>query len=236
VTSVESSAGVSLEIRDLSVRIARKEILHGISLDVPPGSIACIVGHNGAGKTTLLRALAGLLSVSSGTIHVDSVPVTRERVWTRARNGIRMVPQGSGFFPDLTVGEHFRLARTTDGPVDRDLVLTLFPRLAQRDRQLVGTMSGGERQMVALGLALSVAPRLLLLDELSTGLQPSLVHEVLAGVRRFNEERSTTVVLVEQNLAAGLDVANTVHVISQGRLVLNDDVAAVSREHILTLL
>ena len=215
--------GPLLELRDVEARYGPVAALHGVSLTVGEGEVVAVLGANGAGKTTTLRAISGTVR-RSGTILLDGEPIGRtpEAV---ARQRVAHVPEGRGTFVELTVGENLRLGAYArrDGQVKADLerVLAWFPRLRERLDQQAGTLSGGEQQMLALGRALMLSPRLLLLDEPSLGLAPLVVAELFGIVRRLNEEEGLAVLVVEQNATLALGAARRAYVLEAGRVAVD---------------
>jgi branched-chain amino acid transport system ATP-binding protein len=212
-----------LEVADVAVAYGRVPALAGISLDVTSGSITAIVGSNGAGKTTLLKTVIGHLKPSRGEIRLDGKPITGGPAHAVARMGLALVPEGRGLFADMTVEENLMLGAyavrdraTVEGSLAH--VYSLFPRLADRRRQISGTMSGGEQQLLSIARGLMSAPRLLMLDEPSLGVMPAFVNrifEVLAELR----DAGTTILLVEQNVERSLRAADHAYVLQAGRIV-----------------
>ena len=199
--------------------------LRGVSLDVPAGRIVAVLGANGAGKTTLLRTISGILVPEKGEVLLAGESITGSEPDRIVRNGVVHVPEGREVFPLLTVAENLAMGawtRTDDG-VDGDLemVLGYFPVLKERLRQAAGTLSGGQQQMLAIARALMARPRIMLLDEPSLGLSPVLVRDLYAIIRRLNEERGVTMLLVEQNARVALDVAHSGYVMEIGRIVMD---------------
>jgi branched-chain amino acid transport system ATP-binding protein len=223
------SAG--LAVRGLAAGYGGFRILDRLDLVLAPGRITAIVGPNGAGKSTLLKALAGLLP-REGTVTLGDRALPPGSATAAVRAGVILVPEGRHLFPRMTVLENLQLGGWLLDPRERaariERALALFPRLGERRRQLAGSMSGGEQQMVALARALCGRPRLLLLDEPSLGLAPRLVDEVMALVRRIRDE-DVTVLLVEQNVARALAVADDGHVLERGRLVASGRAAELLR-------
>jgi branched-chain amino acid transport system ATP-binding protein len=199
-------------------RYGEVRALHGVSLAVEEGQIVSVLGPNGAGKTTTLRAVSGTVR-TSGSIVYSGKRIGRSPE-TAARAGIAHVPEGRGTFAELTVWENLRLGAYTVRQPDFDDALAYFPWLAERRQQQAGTLSGGEQQMLALARALVSRPRLLLLDEPSLGLAPLVVREIFAIVRRLNEERGLTVLVVEQNAVVALDSSHAGYVLEAGRVAL----------------
>ena len=217
-----------LSIRDLRAGYGPIEVLHGINLEVPTGSVVAILGPNGAGKTTLLSVIAGLLGATSGSIVLAGRRVNGAEPDDLARAGLCLVPEGRGIFPNLTVHEHLRMA-THSGRRLRDIeaeTYERFPRLAERRTQIAGTLSGGEQQMLALARGLMARPRVLLLDEPSLGLAPLLVREIFAALARLRTE-GLTILLVEQMAAQALALADRAYVLASGRITMAGTAAEV---------
>lgn len=212
-----------LEVRDLRVAYGNIEALHGISLTVAEGEIVTLIGANGAGKSTTLRAVSGLVRARSGQILFEGHDITRIPAHRIVALGIGHVPEGRKSFTDMTVQENLELGAYIADPrrfrEDLEAVFERFPRLRERRRQSAATLSGGEQQMLALGRALMLRPRLLLLDEPSMGLSPRLVEEIFAIIVALNRA-GTTVLLVEQNAAMALSIAHRAYVLETGRVVL----------------
>ncbi len=215
-----------LDVRDLHAGYGRTPILQGIDFRVGRGEIVAIIGRNGVGKSTLMKSLIGLLPGTRGAITYSGTDVTREPANTRALRGIGYIPQGRQIFPRLTVRENLMMGRTIGGPGREkllDLVLRYFPILESRQDQQAGTMSGGEQQQLAIGRALIGNPDLILLDEPSEGIQPSIVQQIARNVRELNREIGLSVLFVEQNIDMILSLAQRCYVMDKGRIV--DEVA-----------
>jgi branched-chain amino acid transport system ATP-binding protein len=210
-----------LELEDISVHYGKIEALKGISLTVEQGEIVTLIGANGAGKSTTLKTISGLRSVSRGRIVFDGRPITRLAGHKRVLAGIAQAPEGRGIFPGMTVEENILMgayARKADLAGELARVYELFPRLDERKRQVGGTLSGGEQQMLAIGRALLAKPTLLLLDEPSMGLAPLIVQQIFRVIREINET-GTTILLVEQNASQALAHSHRAYVLETGRIV-----------------
>ncbi len=214
-----------LEVEGLEAQYGWTKVLHGVSFAVEDGGIATILGANGAGKTTTLRAVCGMIR-TSGEIRFDGRRIAGAPTEDIVRLGIAHVPEGRGTFMQLTVEENLRLgayARRDKGALSKsmDRVLEYFPVLRERRRQIAGSLSGGEQQMLAVARALMLGPRLLLLDEPSLGLAPLVVREILRIVRAINREERVGVLLVEQNASLALGLADHVYLLETGRVVMD---------------
>ena len=212
------------EIKDLKVSYGGAEIVKGISLNLEQGEIVTLIGSNGAGKTTTLRTISGLKSVQGGEIWFDGKRIHGLAPKAIVQIGIIQVPQGRSLFPYMSVSENLRLGaflRKDRDKINRDLdsLLQHFPRLKERSRQQAGTLSGGEQQMLAIACALMGSPRLLLLDEPSTGLSPIMVKEIGKIIRDINKS-GTSILLVEQNARFALGLAHKGYVMETGNIVL----------------
>ena len=211
-----------LSVRGLTAGYGAIRVLHGVDLDVPAGRLTAVVGPNGAGKTTLLRALSGLVT-RGGEVRFDGAPLPATAAAIVAR-GLGHVPEGRELFPRMTVRENLELGAWRAPGGERaarlERVIALFPPLGERHRQLAGSLSGGEQQMLAIGRALMGNPRLLMLDEPSLGLAPRLIDLLLGVVHRLAGE-GVTVLLVEQNVAKALALAEHAYVLERGRVALH---------------
>jgi len=213
-----------LKIEDVHTYYGRIHALKGVSLEVSDGAIVTLLGANGAGKTTLLRTISGLIPAAQGRITLDGVAIEKLPPQKIVGLGIAQSPEGRQVFTDLTVLENLKMgtySRKDKKSVNEDMEMVFhhFPRLKQRAKQLAGTLSGGEQQMVAMGRALMAKPRILLLDEPSLGLAPLLVKEIFQIIQDINK-LGVTVLLVEQNAYAALHIANQGYVLETGRVVL----------------
>ncbi len=214
-----------LEIRDLHAGYGKIPVLHGVSLDVPAASIVTLLGANGAGKTTTLRLITGLITATSGEMRFEGRSLSGLRPDIVVRLGISMVPEGRELFREMTVEQNLRLgAYTRDSQRDirqsLEQGLELFPRLRERYRQIAGTLSGGEQQMLTIARALMAKPKLLLLDEPSLGLAPRLVDEIFTVVQGIRS-RGISVFLVEQNASMALAIADAGYVMEAGEIRLH---------------
>ncbi|MET7246804.1 ABC transporter ATP-binding protein [Methylobacterium sp. EM32] len=210
-----------LQVSGLWAHYGGTPILQGVDLAVGRGEIVSIIGRNGVGKTTTMRCLIGLIRASQGMIRLDGRDLAGLPAEARARLGVGYIPQGRDVFPRLTVAENLAVGLLIGGPAGRkltDLVYGYFPRLAERRGQLAGTMSGGEQQQLAIGRALVGNPTLMLLDEPSEGVQPSIVQMIGRVLRAVRDELGTTIVFVEQNLDTILSVAERCYVMEKGRV------------------
>ena len=212
-----------LELENVTLLYGRIQALHGISLTVGEGEIVALIGANGAGKSTTMRAISGLRPVAQGAIRFEGQDITKLRADLRVVRGVSQAPEGRGIFPGMTVRENLDMGaytRRNRVEINQDLerVFTLFPRLKERERQVGGTLSGGEQQMLAVGRALMSRPKLMLLDEPSMGLAPMLIQQIFDIVVEINQQ-GTTVLLVEQNAQQALSRAHRAYVLETGRIV-----------------
>jgi branched-chain amino acid transport system ATP-binding protein len=232
------SDALLLQVDDLVAGYGGAPVLHGIDLRVPAGTITAVLGANGAGKTTLLRTLSGLLRPRSGRIVYDGVDIGGARVERIARGGLAHVPENGGVITELTVHENLRLGGLwredrRDTAVAIDEVYDLFPAIDARRKAVGEALSGGERQMLAIGRALVARPRMLLLDEPSLGLAPRITTQIMTMLRHLCDTRGLTVLIVEQNTRAALSVADVGVVISLGRIVQRADAASLASDESL---
>ena len=213
-----------LEVTALSSRYGRIPALSGVDLRVRQGELVALVGANGAGKTTLLRVLSGVHPAAEGTVRFEGSDVTRASSRERVKMGIVQVPEGRQVFGPLTVEDNLRLGAFVRPAMEiaraLERVFALFPVLASKRRELAGTLSGGQQQMLAIGRALMTRPKLLLLDEPSMGLAPRLVAEIFAIVRTL-KDAATTILLVDQNARGALAIADRAYVLEVGRIALS---------------
>jgi branched-chain amino acid transport system ATP-binding protein len=229
-----------LAVRDLNVAYGSIRAVQGVSFEVAEGGLTCLLGPNGAGKTTTLYALAGILK-GRGTVEFMGVDITAFSPQQRVGAGLVLVPEGRLLFPEMTVqenlqaGGYLQLGKGKEKLEDRIArAMDIFPRLRERRRQLAGTLSGGEQQMLAIARGLMSDPRLLMLDEPSLGLSPLIIEELLEIVRELNA-RGTTILLVEQNIRLPLELADRLYVLQTGRVVFEAG-GDLEQEHVLDIL
>jgi branched-chain amino acid transport system ATP-binding protein len=216
-----------LSLRDISAGYGAKTVISGIDIALKAGEILAFLGHNGAGKTTTLRAAMGLVRPRSGDVLLDGQSINGLSVADRVARGLRMLPEGRGIFPDLSVAENIEVvaARNVEAGAMFDIpaVYKLFPVLDERRAARAGGLSGGQQQMLAMSLAILGTPRCLLLDEPSIGLAPNLVERMFEQVREVCQSSGMTAVLVEQNVAAALKIADRVIILNNGQIVFDGD-------------
>lgn len=213
-----------LKVDNLKIHYGGIEAVKGISFEVPDHSIVTLIGANGAGKSSTLRTIAGLVKASEGTISLDGEDITAMPSAKRVGKGIVLCPEGRRVFPDMTVLENIKIGaylRNDDLSSDIENVYNLFPRLRERNWQLAGTLSGGEQQMLAVARSLMSNPEIMMLDEPSLGLAPIIVQEIFSIIKKINQERGTTILLIEQNANMALKVADRAYVMETGRITLS---------------
>ena len=224
-----------LDISGLWVAYDATPILQGVDMTVQRGEIVGVIGRNGAGKTTLMRCLIGLLAATRGSVSLLNRDITSLPADARARLGMGYVPQGRDVFPQMTVEENLEVGKLIGGPNAcklPDLVYTHFPQLKERRRQIAGTMSGGEQQQLAIGRALIGNPALMLLDEPSEGVQPSIVQMICEVLKSIRNEIGTTIVFVEQNLDTILAIAERCYVMDKGRISATLSKDRIDADHV----
>jgi branched-chain amino acid transport system ATP-binding protein len=225
---------IALEVQNLSVCYGDLVGVADVSLHVPQGDVVALIGSNGAGKTTTLSAIAGLVPAASGAITWQGEPITGQPAYAVIRRGLALSPEGWRLFVGQTVEQNLRLGATTlanraELPRQLDRVFAMFPRLAERRRQRAGTLSGGERQMLAMGRALMSAPRMLLLDEPSLGLAPAVVETLYETLGRLHAD-GMTMLLAEQSVELALEIAQHAYVLQTGRTVLDGPAAKLAKD------
>ncbi len=223
-----------LEVKGLRAFYGKTQVLYDLGFDIAEGGITTLLGANGAGKTTTLRALCNMVR-TEGTIRFAGEELSGKPTEEIVRRRIAHVPEGRGTFTSLTVDENLRIAAYTRGDkagvaAERERVFAYFPRLKERLQQQAGTLSGGEQQMLAIARALMLKPRLMLLDEPSFGLAPLIVVEIFRILKRINEEEKVSILLVEQNAALALDLADYAYVLETGNVVMSDKAGVVKND------
>lgn len=228
-----------LAVRDLEVRYGHARALNGVSFEIPQGSVTALLGANGAGKSTIARALSGLVQASAGSIDFDGADITRMSAHEIQRRGLAYLPEGRGVFPSLSVADNLRLAVQSIAKPERspatERVIEMFPILGERRRQLAGTLSGGQQQMLALGRVLAGSPKLLIADEASLGLAPLVVDEVFAGLEKAIDQ-GVSVIVIEQFVHRALELADHCHIVRRGSIVWSgtpDEAGEAVLEHYL---
>ena len=225
LNSQPSTINNLLAIDNLEASYGSIRALHGVSLKVPEKSIVTLIGANGAGKSSTLRALSGLIKTKAGTVTYNGEEITNLAPHKIVARGLCHVPEGRMIFPNLTIDENLRmgafLRRDTKGiAADMDYAFSIFPRLLERRKQLAGTMSGGEQQMLAIARALLSKPKFLMLDEPSLGIAPLLVKSIFQKIVEINRTQGLTILLVEQNANLALEVSSYGYVLETGKVIL----------------
>lgn len=228
----DSAKPIVLEVRDLVVCYGVISALQGISVSIRQGDIVTLIGANGAGKTTALRTISGLIRPKTGTVTFQGEDITRCAPHKIVARGLSQVPEGRMVFANLSVRENLDLGAflRKDRPgiaTDLDLVYSLFPRLKERDKQVAGTLSGGEQQMLAIGRALMSKPSFLMLDEPSLGIAPLLVKTIFQKIVEINQQQGITILLVEQNANLALEISHYGYVLETGRITLQNESPAL---------
>lgn len=224
-----------LDVSELWAGYGATPILQGVTMSVARGEIVGVIGRNGVGKSTLMRCLIGLLQTWRGTISFMEQDVTTLEADARARAGFGYIPQGRDVFPQMTVEENLQVGELIGGPGGRklpELVYEYFPRLKERRRQVAGTMSGGEQQQLAIGRALIGNPILMILDEPSEGIQPSIVQHICESLKSFRDELGTTIIFVEQNLETILAIAERCYIMEKGKMTRSLASGEVNEENV----
>ena len=215
-----------LKVSGLKVAYGGIQAVKGVSFEVREGELVSLIGANGAGKTTTLKAVTGLQPVAAGSVEYLGKAIKGQGAWDLAKQGLVMVPEGRGTFTRMTIIENLQMGayNRNDGEIESDMdkVFTLFPRLKERAKQLAGTMSGGEQQMLAMGRALMARPKVLLLDEPSMGLSPIMVDKIFEVVNDIHQQ-GVTILLVEQNASRALQLANRGYVMESGEGTMNGE-------------
>jgi urea transport system ATP-binding protein len=217
-----------LSVADVRVAYGQSEVLHGLSFEVAPGEIVALMGRNGMGKTTLMKSLMGIVPTRSGTVRVGGGEITALRSFERVARGVGYVPQGRMIFPAMTVEENIETglvaSRETVVPGD---IYELFPVLLEMKARRGGNLSGGQQQQLAIARALATRPKVLLLDEPTEGIQPSIIREMARTLKRIRDQRGLSILVSEQVLSFALDIADRILVLENGEIVHEDSRAAV---------
>jgi urea ABC transporter ATP-binding protein UrtE len=224
-----------LAVDNVHLRYGPSPIVQGVSLTVDMGEVVALLGRNGVGKTTLARGLVGLTPIAQGHVRIDGIEVTGMTAHRVSRRGVRIVPQGRGIFPRLSVAENLRIGEflgQESDPRVRDLLHELFPILWERRQQRAGTLSGGEQQMLAIARALISGPKLLILDEPTEGVAPVLIDRIEDALRLLFAEMRLGVLLIEQNLDFAFAMARRGYVMEKGQIVLEAPIAGLREEAI----
>ena len=227
---------MKLEVENVTAGYGNITVLRDVSFKVNSGGIMGVLGRNGMGKSTLIKCLAGLILPAEGAIKLNGEDISNLLPHVRANRGVTTVVQGRGIFPDLTVMENLEMGRIAGGRGKRNRleeVLGYFPRLSERLTQLAGTLSGGEQQMLAIGRGLMTDPKLILLDEPSDGIMPTLVEQIAETLGEINRQESTTIVIVEQNLPMIFSLAEYCIVFEKGKLVAEGTCEKIQKSEIL---
>lgn len=219
-----------LEFRNVSARYDKLTALAEVTLTIPDGARVAIFGHNGAGKTTLLKCAVGGIESMDGEVTCAGQRIEPGAVYRNTRHGIGFVPQGHNVFKNLGVERNLHIAGLLHDEAYVDRIYDLFPMLAERRAQLAGSLSGGQQQMLALGMALMTQPKILLLDEPMSGLAPIIVENVLASLKRINESMKTAIVMVEQNVKATLSAVERAVILKAGRVVWDGSSEELARK------
>lgn len=225
------------EIQDLHVAYGQSEVLHGLNVSVAPSEIVAIMGRNGMGKTTLMKSLMGIVPTRSGSVRLGDVEVSGLRSYERVARGLAYVPQGRMIFSSMTVKENIETGLVASGesevPAD---IYELFPVLLEMKGRRGGNLSGGQQQQLAIARALATRPKVLLLDEPTEGIQPSIIREMARTLKRIRDERGLSIVVSEQVLSFALDIADRVLVIENGEIVRDDPRASVDESQVAKFL
>jgi urea transport system ATP-binding protein len=218
-----------LDIADFHVAYGQSEVLHGLNVSVAPNEIVAIMGRNGMGKTTLMKSLMGIMPTKSGTVTMNGDDVTKLKSYERVAKGLAYVPQGRMIFSTMTVQENIETGLVVhgDSAVSPD-IYELFPVLLEMKGRRGGNLSGGQQQQLAIARALATKPKVLLLDEPTEGIQPSIIREMARTLRRIRDERGLSIVVSEQVLSFALDVADRVLVVENGEIVHDEPRATIN--------
>jgi urea transport system ATP-binding protein len=222
-----------LAIQDLHVAYGQSEVLHGLNVSVAPGEIVAILGRNGMGKTTLMKSLMGIMPTKSGSVSMNGIELSALKSYERVAKGLAYVPQGRMIFSTMTVQENIETGLVASGARKApDDIYELFPVLLEMKDRRGGNLSGGQQQQLAIARALATKPKVLLLDEPTEGIQPSIIREMARTLKRIRDERKLSIVVSEQVLSFALDVADRVLVIENGEIVRDDVRAGINEAEV----
>lgn len=228
-----------LQVENLRVAYGQSEVIHGLNFEVKPNEIVAILGRNGMGKTTLMKSLIGMVPSSGGKITVDQTDITEQTSFKRVFEGLGFVPQGRMIFSTMTVQENIELGLTSTGesklPHDSDLFY-LFPVLDEMKNRRGGNLSGGQQQQLAIARALASNPKVLILDEPTEGIQPSIIRDMARTLKKIRDERGISILVSEQVLSFALDIADRVLVIEKGEIVHEEDRSTIDEKKIASYL
>jgi urea transport system ATP-binding protein len=226
-----------LDIANYHVAYGQSEVLHGLNVSVAPNEIVAIMGRNGMGKTTLMKALMGIIPAKSGSVRMDGAEVGGLKSYERVAKGLAYVPQGRMIFSTMTVKENIETGLVTSGESKvPDDIYELFPVLLEMKNRRGGNLSGGQQQQLAIARALATKPKVLLLDEPTEGIQPSIIQEMARTLKRIRDERGLSIVVSEQVLSFAIDIADRVLVIENGEIVRDEPRASVDAEQVAKFL
>jgi urea transport system ATP-binding protein len=226
-----------LQVSDLHVAYGESEVLHGLDFTVAPNEIIAIMGRNGMGKTTLMKSLIGVVPTKSGSVKINDTEISRMKSFERVASGVAYVPQGRMIFSTMTVQENVETGLTVTGESDvPDDIYELFPVLLEMKHRRGGNLSGGQQQQLAIARALASRPKVLLLDEPTEGIQPSIIREMARTLKRIRDERGLSIIVSEQVLSFALEIADRVLVLENGEVVHEDDCADVDEGKIAQFL
>lgn len=227
-----------LQIKGLDTYYGESRVIQGLDLSVKKGSVTCLIGRNGVGKSTTLKSIMGLVKTPAGEIWFDGKNILKLPTYDRVKLGIGYVPQGRDIFPQMTVQENLELGLQPKGGKGKipDYIYELFPILPQFAKRNGGDLSGGQQQQLAIARALAAEPKILILDEPTEGIQPSIIQDIGTAIRKINEEKGITVLLVEQYLEFVLNISNNLYIMEKGNIVLKGATKELDREQIQKIL
>lgn len=227
-----------LTIEKLDSYYGESRVINELSLEIPDGKIVCLIGRNGVGKSTTLKSIMGLVKTPTGTIKLGNKDITKFSTYDRARLGIGYVPQGRDIFPQMTVRENLELGLQPLGGKGKfpEYIFELFPILAKFEKRKGGDLSGGQQQQLAIARALIAEPKILILDEPTEGIQPSIIKDIGNAIKKINKWKGLSILIVEQYLDFVLDISDSLYVIEKGKVVLQGDTDKIKAEDIQKLM